>query len=255
MPKTKISEFDVNPDNNTDINSINIAEGCAPSGINNAIRQLMSDLKDLQAGTSGDTIPLTAGGTGATSASTARTALGLVIGTDVQAFDAQLADVAGLTPTDNAVIIGNGTNFVVESGATLKTSLGLTIGTDVQAYDADTAKTDVAQSFTAGQRGEITALTDGSTITPDLADSNNFSVTLGGNRTLANPSNIVAGQSGSFFISQDGTGSRTLAYGSYYDFIGGTAPTLSTAANAVDRIDYIVRSSTSIHCVFTANYS
>jgi hypothetical protein len=212
-------------------------------------------LKDLQAGTSGDTIPLTAGGTGATSASTARTALGLVIGTDVQAFDAQLADVAGLTPTDNAVIIGNGTNFVVESGATLKTSLGLTIGTDVQAYDADTAKTDVAQSFTAGQRGEITALTDGSTITPDLADSNNYSVTLGGNRTLANPSNIVAGQSGSFFISQDATGSRTLAYGSYYDFAGGTAPTLSTAASAVDRIDYVVRTTTSIHCVFTANYS
>jgi hypothetical protein len=255
MPKTKISEFDVNPDNNTDINSINIAEGCAPSGINNAIRQLMSDLKDLQAGTSGDTIPLTAGGTGATSASTARTALGLVIGTDVQAYDAQLADVAGLTATDNGVIIGNGTNFVVESGATLKTSLGLTIGTDVQAYDADTAKTDVAQTFTAGQRGTISALTDGSTITPDFAVANNFSVTLGGNRTLANPSNLVAGQSGSIFITQDGTGSRTLAYGSYYDFAGGTAPTLSTAASAVDRIDYIVRSSTSIHCVFTANYS
>jgi len=255
MAKTKISEFDVNPANNTDINNINIAEGCAPSGINNAIRQLMSDLKDLQAGTSGDTIPVAAGGTGASTASGARTALGLVIGTDVQAYDAQLADVAGLSATDNGVIIGNGTNFVVESGSTLRTSLGLAIGTDVQAYDADTAKTDVAQTYTAGQRGEITALTDGSTITPDLADSNNFSVTLGGNRTLANPSNIVAGQSGSFFISQDGTGSRTLAYGSYYDFIGGTAPTLSTAANAVDRIDYIVRSSTSIHCVFTANYS
>jgi hypothetical protein len=255
MPKTKISEFDVNPDNNTDINSINIAEGCAPSGINNAIRQLMSDLKDLQAGTSGDTIPLTAGGTGATSASTARTALGLVIGTDVQAYDAQLADIAGLTATDNGVVIGNGTNFVVESGATLKTSLGLTIGTDVQAYDADTAKTDVAQSFTAAQRGAITALTDGATITPDFAVANNFSVTLGGNRTLANPSNLTAGQSGSIFITQDGTGSRTLAYGSYYDFAGNTAPTLSTAASAVDRIDYIVRSSTSIHCVFTANYS
>ena len=54
-----------------------------------------------------------------------------------QPLDAQLTDVAGLTPTDNGVIIGNGTNFVVESGATLKTSLGLTIGTDVQAYDAD----------------------------------------------------------------------------------------------------------------------
>ena len=73
------------------------------------------------------------------------------IGSTVQAYDAQLADVAGLTPTDNGVIIGNGANFVVESGATLKTSLGLTIGTDVQAYDADTAKTDVAQTFTAAQ--------------------------------------------------------------------------------------------------------
>lgn len=177
------------------------------------------------------------------------------IGSTVQAYDAQLADIAGLTPTDNGVIIGNGTNFVVESGATLKTSLGLTIGTDVQAYNANTALTSAAQTFTAGQRGEITALTDASSISIDLADSNNFSVTLGGNRTLANPSNIVAGQSGSIFITQDGTGSRTLAYGSYYDFAGGTAPTLSTTASAVDRIDYIVRTSTSIHCVFTANYS
>jgi hypothetical protein len=54
MPKTKISEFDTDPSNNTDINSINIAEGCAPSGINNAIRQLMADLKEWQDGSSGD---------------------------------------------------------------------------------------------------------------------------------------------------------------------------------------------------------
>ena len=54
MAKNKISEFDVNPANNTDINNINIAEGCAPSGINNAIRQLMSDLKEQQTGASGD---------------------------------------------------------------------------------------------------------------------------------------------------------------------------------------------------------
>ena len=113
-----------------------------------------------------------------------------------------------------------------------------------------------ARTFSAGQRGEITTLTDGTNISVDLSASNNFVVTLAGNRTLDNPTNIVAGQSGSIFIVQDGTGDRTLAYGSYYDFAGGTAPTLTTGtASAVDRIDYIVRSATSIHCVFTANYS
>ena len=61
--------------------------------------------------------------------------LGLVIGTNVQAYDAKLTTLAGLAVTDNAVIIGNGTTFVVESGATLKSSLGLTIGTNIQAYN------------------------------------------------------------------------------------------------------------------------
>jgi hypothetical protein len=130
-----------------------------------------------------------------------------------------------------------------------------TIGSAVQAYDADTAKTDTAQTFTAAQRGTITALTDGATITPDFALSNNFSVTLAGSRTVANPTNLVAGQSGSIFITQDGSGSRTLIWGSYWDFATGVAPTLSTTAGAVDRVDYIVRTATSIHTVFTGDYS
>ena len=102
---------------------------------------------------------------------------------------------------------------------------------------------------------EIATLTDAATITPDFGANQNFTVTLAGNRTLANPSNMVVGQTGSIFIVQDGTGSRTLSYGTSYDFAGGTAPTLTTTASAVDRIDYVVRTSTSIHCVFTANYS
>lgn len=102
---------------------------------------------------------------------------------------------------------------------------------------------------------EIATLTDAATITPDFGANQNFTVTLTGNRTLANPTNIVVGQTGSFFLVQDGTGSRTLSFGTYYDFAGGTAPTISTTANAVDRIDYIVRTATSIHCVFTADYS
>ena len=117
------------------------------------------------------------------------------------------------------------------------------------------ASTSVANTWTAGQRAEITTLTDGATITPNLADSNNYVITLAGNRTIANPTNIVAGQSGSIFILQDGTGSRTATWGSYWDFAGGTPPTLSTAASSVDRIDYIVRSSTSIQTVATLAYS
>ena len=104
----------------------------------------------------------------------------------------------------------------------------------------------VAQSFTAAQRGSITALTDGATITPDLAAANNYSVTLGGNRTLANPTNQTAGQSGVIVITQDGTGGRTLAFGSNWKFPGGTAPTLTTAASAVDVLAYYVESATRI---------
>ncbi len=129
------------------------------------------------------------------------------------------------------------------------------IGTTIQAYDADTAKTDVAQTFSAAQRGTIATLTDGATITPDFATANNFTVTLAGNRTIANPTNLTAGQSGSIFLVQDGTGSRTAAWGSYWDFAGAAAPVLTTTAAGVDRIDYIVRSTTSIHTVFTGNYS
>jgi len=105
---------------------------------------------------------------------------------------------------------------------------------------------DAAQTFTAAQRGTITALTDGATITPNFATSNNFSVTLGGNRTLANPTNQTAGQSGVIVITQDGTGSRTLAYGSNWKFPGGTAPTLTTTANAVDVLVYYVESASRI---------
>jgi len=60
----------------------------------------------------------------------------VVVGTDVQAYDAALLAIAGLAVTDSSVIVGNGTTFVSEAGATARTSLGVTIGTDVQAYDA-----------------------------------------------------------------------------------------------------------------------
>ena len=94
----------------------------------------------------------------------------------------------------------------------------------------------LAQSYTAAQRVTSVALTDGATINTDAALSNKFRVTLGGNRTLANPTNLADGQPAQWRVIQDATGSRTLAYGSAFKWPGGTAPTLTTAANAVDLI-------------------
>jgi hypothetical protein len=92
----------------------------------------------------------------------------------------------------------------------------------------------------------IDTLTDATTIAVDMSVGNNFSVTLGGSRTLGNPTNLTAGQSGVIFITQDATGSRTLAYSSFWDFPSSTAPTLTTTANAIDVLVYTVRTSTSI---------
>ncbi|WP_426036529.1 hypothetical protein [Brevundimonas sp. DC300-4] len=82
-------------------------------------------------------------------------------------------------------------------------------------------------------------LTDAATVAVDLASGQNFTLTLAGNRTLGAPTNAKAGQSGVITITQDGTGSRTLAYASAYKKPGGTL-TLSTAAGAVDVLSYYV---------------
>ncbi len=113
----------------------------------------------------------------------------------------------------------------------------------------------LAQSYTAAQRGAITALTSASTVTPDFSLANNFSLTLGHNATLANPTNLTAGQSGVIFITQDASTAYTLAFGSYWDFSGGTAPSVTSTLSAVDCLVYAVRSSTSIHAQLITNLS
>jgi hypothetical protein len=113
----------------------------------------------------------------------------------------------------------------------------------------------VAQSYTKAQRGTPVALTDAATIAVDLSLGNNFTVTLAGNRTLGAPTNVTAGQSGVIVVTQDGTGSRTLAYNTVYKFAGGTAPTLTTTASAVDVLAYYVESATRITVTSLLNVS
>lgn len=150
--------------------------------------------------------------------------------------------------TTNRTITGTANVIAVTDGDGVEGNPTLTVGSLV-------ARTDQTKTFSKAQIGAIAALTDGATITPDFELSNNFSVTLGGSRTLANPTNLVAGQSGVIFISQDGTGSRTLAFGSYWDFPGGTAPTLSTAASSVDALVYSVRTTGSISANLLKNFA
>lgn len=99
----------------------------------------------------------------------------------------------------------------------------------------------------------IDSLTDNTTIQIDMSLGNNFNVTLGGNRTLGTPTNLNPGQSGIIYVSQDATGSRTLAYASCWRFPLATAPTLSTTANTVDALAYSVRTTSNIAVQFIQN--
>jgi hypothetical protein len=100
-------------------------------------------------------------------------------------------------------------------------------------FDTVYGRLGTLQTWTALQASSVETLSDGATITP-TGTKNLNQVTLGGNRTMANPTSITVGATYLFKIIQDATGSRTLAWGGAYEFPGGTPATLTTAANGVD---------------------
>jgi microcystin-dependent protein len=116
MPKNKVSEYSPTASNNTDIGGINIAEGCAPSGINNAIRELMAQLKDMQAGTDGDNFSI--GGnlavTGTTTL-TGTTAAPTPSTSDDSTKIATTAFVRDIIPT-GVIVMWSGTIATIPSG-------------------------------------------------------------------------------------------------------------------------------------------
>jgi hypothetical protein len=202
MPKTKISQYDstsAGANLNTDIAGINIDEGCAPSGINNAIRTLMAQIRDLQSGVSGDSIPVTAGGTGSTTAATARTALSAA----ASGANSDITSITGLTTP--LTVAQGGTGGASASSA--RSSLGLAIGTDVQAYNANNAVTNALQTFTVSQRGTVTTDNDGSF---DMSVTNNFKCTPTATIALTF-TNITAGQSGYVLLVNTGGYAVTAA--------------------------------------------
>ena len=138
---------------------------------------------------------------------------------------------------------------------------GVTSAIQTQLDAKGDAKLDTTQTFSGTKsfdavkvaKGTIhTITTTTGNIAIDFSDGNNQSVTLTGNPAFVEPSNQVAGQSGSIFITQDGTGSRVVsAWHADWKFAGNVDPVLSTAGNSVDRLDYIILADNSVHGVLT----
>lgn len=190
---------------------------------------------------------------------------GLSISGTTLSLDGELVALAGLTSAADKVpyFTGSGTAAVADftaagralmddaNAAAQRTTLGLgTIATfdetTAAQYRANTADKALSTD-TVWAAADYVALTDAATVAMDMSAGFNFSLTIGGNRTLDAPTNTKNGQTGAIVITQDGTGSRTLAYHANWKFAGGADPTLSTAAGAVDILFYQVISSTSIY--------
>jgi len=160
----------------------------------------------------------------------------------------------GKIKSDSLIYDNSGSDVEIAISG-IPTATQLAAKADTSALNAK-AGLDAAQTFTKGQRGEVTTLT-GTSPAPDLDDSNNFTITTSGTTTFGLPLNPVVGQTGSIFIVYGG--SHGLAFNTAYKFVGGSAGiTPTSTSGAIDRIDYIVQNAAAgyvcLTCNFTANY-
>lgn len=142
--------------------------------------------------------------------------------------------------------VGNSTVNAVINSTALSLSGNVWSKASAANYQANDADKILTTTIVWSAASQVT-LTDGATVTPDFGAGINFVLTLGGNRTIANPTNIKAGQAGMLLLKQDGTGSRTASWGSYWKWAAGTPPTLTTTASRTDKITYYCESATIIH--------
>lgn len=220
-----------------------------------------------------------------TTASTARTALGLGPNSTAtgsfQGTSTYLTQISTGTWTTGDVLIFNGTNFsqvpTTSSGQVL-TSQGtgaspkyaaaagggdVLVANNLSEFSTSTkpvasranlgaATSTASQSFAGGQRGTPVALVSSASQVIDLAGGNHFTLAIGVSGTLQTPSNPVAGQSGAVVITQNAT-AKTLAFNTFWKWAGTATGTLSTAAGAIDSLKYYVMTSTSAECVMANN--
>lgn len=154
------------------------------------------------------------------------------------------AQLSGIVPavnggagTINGTLAGNGAGTVSRSACAGLSNAGTGCSTNTGTSGAVIPLLSGNNTWSAGNAVTPSALTFGSTVTPNAALSNNFTLTATGNFTLANPTNLLAGQTLNFWIKQDATGSRVITLGTDYQASGGSGTlVLSTAANAKDEL-------------------
>lgn len=132
--------------------------------------------------------------------------------------------INGTTGISTPAITGMTTPLSVAQGGTGSTTLSA----------AGVVTSSAATNFTAQQYFGTSTLTDGATISWAVGSAQVAKVTLGGNRTFGAPTGLVDGAFYALNVIQDATGSRTISWNAVFDWAGGIAPTLSTAANAKD---------------------
>jgi len=207
MAKANWNQYSATAASNTDIDSINIDEGMAPSNVNNAIRELMAHTADVVAGT--------------------------------VALSTINIDGGSITGITDLAVADGGTGSSTASGA--RTNLGLVIGTDVQAFDADIMKSDTTKRITANMG--FTPVTDSSSsnsVTFDFSTGNISKITLSENITSVTLSGATAGDILHIQITQDSSARTISGWPAAVKWAGGgTAPTISTTSGAVDIVSIL----------------